>query len=332
MAAAACVVMGFAALAGGQAQIALIATSRFAPEFGAGVTALKLAPASPQRGRFAILTARGPLVFLSAEGQRTGQLPSADASPPSAFLHAEDFDFDAQGRVLIADRGASKVYVYSPAGALERTVDAPAPNSVAALPEGEIAVTSTAAGTPREPLPRVVTVYDARGRLVRQFGAPEELAERREVNRLLNLGRLARGPQGDLLYTYTYWPEPSVRRYDRFGYGLQEIVVTSLEFAPAAHATRREITLQDKRRGNPALKPVVTGLGVDATSGDLWLAVGPVLMHFSADGERRGSYRPFTPEGVRIEASFIVVEPDRLLLGADPLGIYAFPRPDKLRR
>jgi hypothetical protein len=326
------------ALSAEQSQIDLLARARFAPEFGAGLTGLKLVPAALERGRYAVLTARGPLVFLSSEGQRVGQIPAADAPasspglPASGFLHADDFDFSADGRVYIADRGANKVYVFSPAGALERAVEAPAPNSVVALEEGEIAVSSTAPGTPREPLPRVINVYDARGRLVRQFGTPVELAQRAEVNRLINLGRLVPATKGELYYFYSYLPEPTVRRYNRFGFSQEELVVASLEFAPAAQATRREIAAQDRRRGFPSLKPVLIGLGVDAESGDLWLAVGPVLLHYSSTGERRGGYRPFTPEGVRVEATLIVVEPDRLLLGADPLGLYTFPRPDKLRR
>jgi hypothetical protein len=35
------------------------------------------------------------------------------------------------------------------------------------------------------------------------------------------------------------------------------------------------------------------------------------------------------PGGARMEASAILVERDRLLIGADPKGIYEFPRPDK---
>ncbi len=33
----------------------------------------------------------------------------------------------------------------------------------------------------------------------------------------------------------------------------------------------------------------------------------------------------------RLEAAAILIEPDRLLLASDPLGIYEFPRPDKKR-
>jgi len=53
-------------------------------------------------------------------------------------------------------------------------------------------------------------------------------------------------------------------------------------------------------------------------------------MHFDKDGQRLATFRTYMPGGARIEASTILVEPDRLLIGADPQGIYEFPRPDKL--
>ena len=34
-------------------------------------------------------------------------------------------------------------------------------------------------------------------------------------------------------------------------------------------------------------------------------------------------------EDARIEASVLLVEEDRLLIGADPLGVYEFARPDR---
>jgi hypothetical protein len=36
-----------------------------------------------------------------------------------------------------------------------------------------------------------------------------------------------------------------------------------------------------------------------------------------------------TKEGVRIEPKAILVEPGRILLAADPIGIFEFARPDK---
>jgi hypothetical protein len=52
-------------------------------------------------------------------------------------------------------------------------------------------------------------------------------------------------------------------------------------------------------------------------------------MQFDKDGQRLASFRTYMPGGARIEASTILVERDRLLIGADPQGIYQFPHPAK---
>ncbi len=70
-------------------------------------------------------------------------------------------------------------------------------------------------------------------------------------------------------------------------------------------------------------------MGVDRATGEVWLSFGTLLMHFDKDGNRLDSYRTYTPGGARLEATTILVEPDRLLLGQDPLGVYEFDRPDK---
>ncbi len=53
-------------------------------------------------------------------------------------------------------------------------------------------------------------------------------------------------------------------------------------------------------------------------------------MRFDKDGQRISSFRTLLPHGGRLEASQIVVESDRLLIGADPQGIYEFPKPKPL--
>ena len=123
-----------------------------------------------------------------------------------------------------------------------------------------------------------------------------------------------------------------MRKYDRYGYAALEISLSALEFQPAAQAARREIERQEKKSGAPTLKPIVTAVGVDPATQEIWVALGGLLLHFDRAGDRRASYSTFTPEGARLEATAILVEPDRLLLAADPLGIYEFPRPDKTLR
>jgi hypothetical protein len=52
-------------------------------------------------------------------------------------------------------------------------------------------------------------------------------------------------------------------------------------------------------------------------------------LHFDKDGNRRASYTMYTPKGARLEMNVILIEPDRMLIGSDPLGVYEFDRPDK---
>ena len=70
-------------------------------------------------------------------------------------------------------------------------------------------------------------------------------------------------------------------------------------------------------------------MGVDRSNGEVWIALYNTLLHFDKEGNRRATYKIYTPQGARLEADTILVEQDRLMIGSDPLGIYEFDRPDK---
>ena len=304
--------------AAAQVERELLARSRMFAEVGPGVRALKRDAA----GRYCILTAPGgAMVIYNAAGQRVTQVPPT--GPKEALVFGDDLDIDSAGRIYVADRGGNAIKVFNADGTPALTIPIPAPTSVVALAEGEIAVASMKST-------RLVTVFDARGKLVREFGELSEVADRGELNRFLNIGRLATDPASHIYYAFHYLPEPTVRKCDRFGYAVLEIELTTLEFQPAAQAARREIQRQE-RGGTPAFKPIVTAIAVDPATEEIWIALGGLLLHFDRDGNRRGTYRTFRPEGARLEAVAILVEPQRLLLAADPLGVYEFARPDKTR-
>jgi len=82
--------------------------------------------------------------------------------------------------------------------------------------------------------------------------------------------------------------------------------------------------------GSVAPPRVVTALGVDRETEELWVSAGTLLVHFDKDGNHLASYRTYTPNGGRLAVTAILVESDRLLLGADPFGLYEFARPDKI--
>jgi hypothetical protein len=303
----------------------LTATRRILPSIGPGLRTVKRGP----DGRLYVLASPSPgLVVFDAAGKQILSIGELAAAPlPSKgsralITFAEDCDADAEGKIYVADRGANLVQVFSPEGTLLRSIPVKNPISVAALPEGEVAV-----GTLREQ--HLVMVFDKNGRDVREFGDPEPLTEREDLNRYLNIGELATDAQGHLYYAFVYMPEPTVRQYDRVGYAGQDVQYTALEAWPAAQAARKEIERQERRGEPPTLKPILTAVGVDRTNGEIWMALHNTLLHFDKEGNRRASYQLYTPEGARLEVNTIVVEKDHLIMGNDPLGIYEFDRPAK---
>ena len=302
----------------------LTAKARILPSIGPGLRSVKVAPDGKT---YVLIAPSGYVSVFGKDGKLLKNIPDypGTAGPQSAELRAigfgESMDVDTAGTVYVADRAANAVKIWDAAGNARMAAVA-APISVAALPDGEVAVS-----TLREP--HLVIVFDKNGRDVREFGDPEQITDRPDLNRFLNTGHLATDAQGHLFYAFAYTPEPTVRQYDRNGYAAFDIRYTALEAAPQAQAVRREILRQEKKSGAPLFKRVLTGFGVDRETGEVWMAVGNVLHHFDKEGTRRASYRVYTPEGARLEASMIVVEKDHLLIGSDPLGIYVFERPDK---
>jgi hypothetical protein len=324
-AAATCVLALALGSAASEVDEQLMARRRVFPSIGPGLRALR----HGRDGKYYLLASPnvGIAVFDSQEKQLTvigapqaSSVVDKAGHPPIAF--GEDCDVDAQGSLYVADRGYNLVNVFSPAGALLRSMQFNSPISLVALPEGEVAVTA----------PRglhLVTVFGPSGRVAREFGDPEQLSERSDLNRYVSIGRLASDPEGHIYYGYTYMPEPLVRQYDRFGFAKQDFQFTNIDAFSEARAARRAIERQEKRTEPPSLQRILTAFGVDPVSGDVWIALHNTLLHFDKDGNRRSEYQIYTKDGARIEANVLLVEEDRLLIGADPLGVYEFARPDR---
>ena len=298
--------------------IELSAQGHVFPSVGPGVKVLKRDAA----GRYYVLAAPATSVSIyAADGKPLGRVP-ATLAKDSAIVFAEDMDVDSAGRVYVADRGGNAIKIFDADGQLALSVPIVAPTSVVALPGGETA----AAGLKSR---RLVEVFDAHGKVERDIGDLSDVAEHEQLNRVLNLGHLATDAAGHIYCAFSFFPEPTIRKYDHYGYAAFEVTLTSLEFQPAAQATRREIWSQDQRSGEVSLKPVINAIAVEPQTQEIWVALGDRLLQFDRDGNRRASYRTFTPDGVRIEPTSILIEPTRLLLASDALGIFEFVLPSK---
>src|SRR5258708_2147693 len=303
----------------------LIAKQRVFSGVGPGLRTVKRGA----DGRLYILASPSPgLLVFDAQGKQVLSINEAGVSSSGTgqghalITFGEDCDGAADGKIYVADRGANLIQVFSPEGAPLRSIPVKNPVSVAALPEGEVAV-----GTLREP--HLVMVFDKNGRDVREFGDPEPLSEREDMNRFLNIGELATDAQGHLYYAFAYLPEPTVRQYDRLGYAGQDIQYTALDAMPTAQAARKEIERQESKGKQPSFKRILTAVGVDRENGEVWVAFYNTLLHFDKEGDRAATSKAYKPQGAAVEANTILVERDRLIIGSDPLGIYEFERPDK---
>jgi hypothetical protein len=295
----------------------LLARARVFPEVGPGVSAIK----RDSRGRYYILSAPKDLIAVyGPAGERVGRIPNTN-SRDATLIYAADMDLDPDGRLFVADRGANAVKLFDPAGSRVATIPVVAPTSLVALSGGECAVVSLRSD-------HLVRIFNVHGELVRSFGDLPE-AGTIEQNPLSSRGRVSGDPAGHIYFAFSYLPEPTFRKYDRYGYRAFEWSLRSPEVASEGQAERHEFITLERRRGAPRENSGVNALGVDPDTEEIWAAVGDELLEFDKDGIRRAAYRVSTREGARIAPDAILVEPDRILLAADPLGIFDFARPEK---
>jgi len=78
---------------------------------------------------------------------------------------------------------------------------------------------------------------------------------------------------------------------------------------------------------NSREKPVITATGVDPFTHDLWAGVGDTLIHFNQEGAPVEVFYLVMKGGVPLKPSALLVEPHRILIAADPWGIFEFARP-----
>ncbi|MGB6546070.1 MAG: hypothetical protein WBE97_10660 [Candidatus Acidiferrales bacterium] len=303
----------------------LLATRRVMPAVGPGLRGVCRGPG----GNYYVLSAPGDTVLIyDAAGKRVGQVP-AEPVGAAAIVYGESLSVDDSGRVAVADRGASGVKIYAPDGSLAVFVRVASPESVAFLGGGELAVASVSGK-------HLVAVYDITGRLLREFGDPTDVAEQSEQPlpvQQASMGLIATDASSDVYFAFDFLPAVTVLKYDRLGYALFDISSKIAEFGlapPTAAQTEKDEIARIQGGGSIAPHRVITGLGVNPKNQDLWVSAGTLLLHFDKEGDRVASYHTYTPSGGRLEVTTILVESDRLLLGADPFGLYEFALPDEV--
>ena len=220
---------------------------------GPGVTALKRDSA----GRYYILAKPATVISVyDAEGNRIGQTPNAN-SHGAVIRYAVDIDLSSSGNLFVADRGANAIEIFSPDGSLVAKVPVVAPTSVVALSGGQFAVTSLTST-------RLVQIIDERGKVIRSFGDPQYITEDEAgKDRVIDWGKITGDSAGGLYFAFTSLPQPTVRKYDRFGYVAYETALPDNFFqAPDTGARDRvEVGLN------------FTELGLSERTGG-WFSVG----------------------------------------------------------
>lgn len=300
-----------------QVDIELDGRKRIFPEAGPGTAGIKRGP----DGHYYVLVSHAVLVF-DADGKKLSEIPPQGTKGPAAILYGQALDLDAEGRVYVADRGRNALRVYSPAGVPLLNVPYDSPTGIVALTAGEFAATSATAE-------HVLAIFNAKGEDLRSFGDPIETLDDEKYNRFLNIGVLNADTAKNIFFAFEYLPEPTFRKYDRVGFVALDVTLTTIEFAPAAQALRREIKRQIDHGNTPELQRRISCIAIDPETQKIWLALDNELLLLDPDGTVRVEYRAYTPTGARLAPNSILIEPDRLLLTSDPLGVFDFPRPDK---
>ena len=201
---------------------AVLSRARVFPEFSSGVVAMKRDSA----GHYYVLATPPSVIWiLSGDGKRIGQIPRA-GSDTAKIQYAVDFDLAPDGRVLVADRAANAVEVFSPDGVPLAKIPVFAPTGVVALPNDQFAVSTLRSK-------RLVEIRSDQGTLVRSFGDPTDAGINPDSKQLQNLGKISGDGAGDIYFAFTALPDPTVRRYDRYGYVTSEATFAAELYEPS---------------------------------------------------------------------------------------------------
>ncbi len=307
------------------------ATQAVFQEAGRLVSAVRRDPA----GRYLVLQSRPATIFVyDANLKFHGKYAIHNSRGTLSF--AEDFAVGEEGKIYVADRGAQAVKVLSSSGELLQAIPFLQPVSVAVV-DGEIFVSSVQA---RE----LISLVNASGKVIRGFGALQEVADRADLQRTFNIGFVRRDAASHIYYLFRYLPTPTIRKYSPLGHLVAEFQFTAatlprLQPSPVKEAppvrpgeqspriTREERAI--KRAAAMTPRDVLTALAVDPQTEELWVGVVSSLLHYDREGHNLGKWRALDPNGVPIEIDDLLLEPDRVIVASTGRGIFLFPLPGR---
>lgn len=230
---------GFAFPTAGQGLRSVIESrDKVFPGVGAGVTAIK----RDSSGHYYILAKPESVISVyGSDGNLIGRIPNAKSNG-ATIRYAADIDLTPEGLLVVADRGANAILVFSANGSFVSRTPVVDPTSVVALPDNLFAVTTLTSK-------RLVEVIDQRGRVIHSFGDPADVPGQTEDGTapkqpLADMGRISGDSSGAIYYAFTTVPNPTVRKYDKLGYLGYEATIPQHVFgeAPNEPNNRVEVT------------------------------------------------------------------------------------------
>jgi hypothetical protein len=289
----------------------LIARGRVFPDINGGVNVIK----RDSVGHYYIVAAPAKSIAIyQADGKRISHIPS-EHSPADAIVYAQDFDIDSAGHIVVADRGANSVKIFTPDGSLESSFSISLPLSVIALADGTCAVKSLASSGV------YFRIVNRQGKVLRTLRTPPQSPSE---------GPIFSDYAGNIFLSFTDTDDPTVRKYDLYGASAYEFSLRATDFGPPADRKQwTKITIE--RGATPASsKLAIQAFAADPESQETWIAVSDQLVHFDRDGNRRAAYRLSTAAGASIQPTAMLIEHARILIADQELGIFDFPLRERL--
>jgi hypothetical protein len=216
-----------------QFRTSIEARTRVFQAVGPGVTALK----HDSSGQYYVLAKPATAIQIYASsGNLIGQIPNAN-SKNATIKYAVDIDVSPEGLIYVADRGANAVEIFKADGTLVGIVPVNAPTSLATLSDGQFAVTSLTSD-------HLVQIRDGHGSLVRSFGDPSDIVDDAAKTSMMEWGRIS-GDSADNYFAITSVTDPTLRKYDRFGYAGYETTVPAsvINAASTTKENRAELSV-----------------------------------------------------------------------------------------